>query len=85
MNHPAILKSQELNDSESDELLPHENALIATINKATWHRTNSYVAAKMLWGDLPRMYRAHLIAADEHFLKTITAALQTYQAALETV
>jgi hypothetical protein len=85
MNHPAILKSQEIYDSERDELLPHEAALIRSVNRACDQRTNSYVAAQIVWGDLPKMYRSCLLAADEHYAVVMMRALDAYNEARELV
>lgn len=82
MIHPAILKAQDLNDRDGD-LEPNEDALISDVNRINRRKSIAYGAAQSVYGDIPKMYRACLIRADEVALAELTAALKTYMQSLD--
>jgi hypothetical protein len=74
VTHPAILKAQELYDSEVDELAQYENDLIREVNRIGGVKARDYGLAQRMFGDVPKQYRACLIEADETARKDMDAA-----------
>lgn len=84
MTHPAIRKAQEVySECPFEDLEPNQEALVATVNRIGDRKAQAYRAAQKVFGDVPKMYRACLLRADEVANSELDAALAAYRDSLD--